>query len=148
MTRIFIGLWLLLGVVLFSTPGVSPLFAQTESATTAAATSSVAAPATPDAEPVVYLLGRDDCGFCKKEFAYLEEAGIDYEYLNITEDDRAAELFDAITQKHDISKVTPITVIGPHVIVGFNGAETTGAQIQEAIASAQESDIRTIEEHL
>ena len=148
MTRIFVGLWLLLGVVLFSTPGVSPLFAQTESAATTAPATTAAAAAPVESEPIVYLLGRDDCGFCKKEFAYLQEQGIEYEYLNITEDDRAAEIFAAITQKHDVSKVTPITVIGPHVIVGFNGAKTTGAQIQESIASARESDIRTVEEHL
>ncbi|HEY0964557.1 MAG TPA: glutaredoxin [Candidatus Paceibacterota bacterium] len=99
-------------------------------------------------EPTVYLLGRDDCGFCKKEFAYLKEHDISYEYLNIVDDERAKALYDQLTAKHDISKVTPITVIGESIIVGFNGEETTGAAIRRAIETARNSDVRTIEDHL
>lgn len=97
---------------------------------------------------VVYLLGRDDCGFCQKEFAWLEEEGINYEYLNIVKDEAASQFFVALAEKHDISKVTPMTVVGERIIVGFNGPETTGKAIKEAIAAAATSDIRTLEEHL
>lgn len=99
-------------------------------------------------EPTVFLFGRDDCGFCKKQFEYLNEEGIQYEYLNIVTDDKAKELYDAITAKHEVSKVTPVTVIGERVLVGFNGPDTTGKNIKQAIEAAKYSDINSIEAHL
>lgn len=101
---------------------------------------------TPD--PVVYMFGRDDCGFCKEQFKYLFDENINYEYLDIVEDAEAKRLYEAVTAKHEISKVTPITVIGESVLAGFNGEETTGKAIKTAIDRAQYSDIRTIEAHL
>lgn len=99
-------------------------------------------------EVVVYMFGRDDCGFCQKQFAWLESEGVNYEYLNIKDDKEAARLFAAIAEKHSASKVTPLTVIGERVILGFNGPDTTGASIKAAIEAAADSDIRTPEEHL
>lgn len=99
-------------------------------------------------EPTVYLFGRDDCGFCKKEFKYLFDEGITYEYLNIVTDERAKTLYDQVTKKHDITKVTPVTVVGETVIVGFNGEKTTGEAINAAIETARTSDIKTIEDHI
>lgn len=98
--------------------------------------------------PTVFLFGRDDCGFCKKQFAYLQEEGIKYEYLNIVTDEAAKEQYDAVAAKHELSKVTPITVIGERVLVGFNGAETTGENIKAAIEAAKYSDIDSIAAHL
>jgi glutaredoxin/cytochrome c biogenesis protein CcdA len=99
-------------------------------------------------EPVVIMFGRDDCGFCKDQFKYLFDEDIAYEYLNITTDERAKRLYDEITKKHDITKVTPITVVGETVLAGYNGPETTGKAITLAIESARYTDIRTIEDHL
>jgi glutaredoxin/cytochrome c biogenesis protein CcdA len=99
-------------------------------------------------EPVVIMFGRDDCGFCKAQFKYLFDEDITYEYLNITEDERAKQLYDEVTAKHEISKVTPVTVIGESVLAGYNGPETTGKAISEALKQAQYTDIRTIEDHL
>lgn len=101
---------------------------------------------TPD--PVVIMFGRDDCGFCKEQFKYLFDEDITYEYLNITKDDEAKRLYNEITAKHEISKVTPITVVGETVLAGFNGPETTGKAIVSAIEKAKYSDVRTIEDHL
>ncbi len=101
---------------------------------------------TPD--PVVIMFGRDDCGFCKEQFKYLFDEDITYEYLNITKDDEAKRLYNEITAKHEISKVTPITVIGETVLAGFNGPETTGKAIVSAIEKAKYSNVRTIEDHL
>ena len=99
-------------------------------------------------EPTVIMFGRDDCGFCKEQFKYLFDEGIEYEYLNITKDDRAKELYDQVTAKHAISKVTPVTVIGETVLAGYNGPNTTGKAITTAIEKAKYTDIRTIEDHL
>lgn len=99
-------------------------------------------------EVLVYMFGRDDCGFCQKQFAWLESEGLAYEYLNIRDDKNAARLFAAIANKHGASKVTPLTVVGERVILGFNGPDTTGASIRAAMLAAAETDIRTPEEHL
>lgn len=98
--------------------------------------------------PVVFMFGRDDCGFCKAQFAWLQEEGIAYEYLNIVTDEQAKILYDQVAQKHGLSKVTPITVIGEQVFVGFNGPETTGKNIKAAIAAAQYSPIKSVEDHI
>tara|TARA_B100000508_G_C11460462_1_gene279013 strand:- start:759 stop:1979 length:1221 start_codon:yes stop_codon:yes gene_type:complete len=99
-------------------------------------------------QPKVFVFGRDDCGFCKAQFAWLKEVGIEFEYLNIVTDDQAKEWYDQVAEKHEISKVTPITVIGERVLAGFNGSETTGASIRAAIEAARSTDINTIEDHL
>lgn len=99
-------------------------------------------------EPTVIMFGRDDCGFCKEQFKYLYDEGIQYEYLNIVKDDQAKALYDQVAEKHDISKVTPVTVIGETVLVGFNGEQTTGKAIKDAIEKAKYTDIRTIEDHI
>lgn len=104
--------------------------------------------ATSENESVLYLFGRDDCGFCKAEFAWLSKEGIEYEYLNIVSDQEAKALYNAIAEKHSAPKVTPITVIGERVIVGFDSPETTGVRIQNAITAASDSDIVTIQDHL
>ena len=96
----------------------------------------------------VYLFGRDDCGFCQQEKEWLETEGIPYHYMNVATDKEAARLFKAIAEKHDTSKVTPLTVIGEQVILGFNGPDTTGASIKAGILAADETDIRTPQEHL
>lgn len=106
------------------------------------------APQIPEEEVVVYMLGRDDCGFCKAQTEWMVEEGINYEYLNIITEDTSDAYFDALTAKHDISKVTPLTVIGERVILGFNSSETTGEAIKAAIVAAAESDIRTIDDHI
>ena len=99
-------------------------------------------------EPTVIMFGRDDCGFCKEQFEYLKSEGIKYEYLNIVEDQQAKVWYDQVTAKHELSKVTPVTVIGETVLLGFNGPQTTGESIKAALEKAKSSDIRTVEDHL
>lgn len=99
-------------------------------------------------QPPVYMFGRDDCGFCKAQVEFMTEEGIAYEYLNIVEDNEAKELYEAVATKHELTRVTPITVIGETVLLGFDSPRTTGEQIKSALNRAQGSDIDTIEEHL
>ena len=140
--KIFTIIWLALGVFLLSIQfNFNTVFAEKiENATSVI--SNV------DEDPYIFMFGRDDCGFCKAEKAYLEKENIPFVYLNVVIDDRASLLFTAITKKHDLAKVTPITVIGENVIVGFNGAETTGKQIKDAVVLAKGGDMRTVEDHL
>jgi len=99
-------------------------------------------------EPLVYMLGRDDCGYCKAMIAWLEAEQIDYQYLNIVTDEEASRLFTAIAEKHGATKATPMTIIGERVIVGFNSPATTGEAIKAAMVAAAQTDIRTPQEHL
>lgn len=99
-------------------------------------------------EPIVYIFGRDDCGFCKALFAWIQGEPVTYEYLNIVEDAYAKELYNQVTEKHGVSKVTPVVVVGERVIVGFNGPDTTGKSILQAIEAARSTNIRTIEDHI
>ncbi len=99
-------------------------------------------------ETVVYMFGRDDCGYCKKQVEWLQAESIPYHYLNIKEDEEAMRIFNAIAEKHNTSKVTPLTVVGERVILGFNGENTTGESIKVAIKDIVSTDIRTPEEHL
>lgn len=131
---IAVCVWLLVG-------GLSVVWAQTP------------APAEPkvndiDTQDVVFMFGRDDCGFCQAQSAWMQETGIEYIYLNIVTDAEAKRLYNEVTAKHEVSKVTPVTVIGERVIAGFNGPETTGKAIESAIAAAADSPIRSIEQHL
>ncbi len=100
-----------------------------------------------EAVPLI-MFGRDSCGYCQEQFAWLKSTGLPYVYLNVIEDDEAARLFGELVKKHDLTKVTPITVVGERVVVGFNGPETTGKALREAFVAAQSGDIRTIEDHL
>lgn len=129
-----------LGIIFFSAVDIATTFAQNEGA---AESETVVTE-----DPIVFMFGRDDCGFCKAQFKWMEEEGINYEYLNILTDKNAKNLYNQVAAKHEVSKVTPITVIGERVFVGFNGPETTGQGIKAAILAAKESDINSIEAHL
>jgi len=102
----------------------------------------------PATDPVIYMFGRDDCGFCKEQLRWLDENNIPYTYLNIVENEENYQLWEKIAEKHGTSKVTPITVVGEQVFVGFNGADTTGARILAAVSNISTTDVRTPQEHL
>lgn len=125
-------------VALFSTFTSTPVSAQTE-----------IEPAAPTNEaPTVYVFGRDDCGVCKAQFAWMQEDNVPFVYMNIITDEQARALYNQVTDKHELSKITPITIVGERVFSGYNGAETTGANIKLAIINGRTSAIKTLEEHL
>lgn len=142
MKKALLAGWLILGAFIFSTTFSSPV-TQAEETEDEVTQNEVT-----NSESPIFVFGRDDCGFCKQLFSYLQEEEIDFTYLNIVTDERATTLYDQVTAKHSISKVTPVTVIGEKVIVGFNGVNTTGVQIKQALEAAKTSDIKTIEDHL
>nr|MBP9717335.1 hypothetical protein [Candidatus Paceibacterota bacterium] len=92
MRKIFIAVWLLLGVLSVAAllPSVAP--------TPAVASSETIAVGEPMGPGTVYLFGRDTCGFCKAEKEFLTEAKIPYTYLNIVEDEAAKALYDQVTE--------------------------------------------------
>lgn len=101
----------------------------------------------------IYFFGRNDCAHCTEEKAFLKEyqstvEGVTYTYYNVTEDASAKELFNTVIEKHGLSHITPLTVVGDSVLQGFDTKETTGAQIIDAVARARTSDIRTLDDHI
>lgn len=101
----------------------------------------------------IYLFGRDDCGHCAEEKVFLEtylntNDDVALEYLNITKDTSAKVLYEQVLEKHTLSFITPVTVIGDTVLQGFDTPETTGVQIADAVTRARTSDIKTVEDHL
>jgi glutaredoxin len=142
--------WLGIGVVLFAFQLIpTNVVAQnatyaSEEVTEVLAESTVA----DSASGMVYMFGRDDCGFCKKQKEFMADEDITYVYLNITTDTAARTLYDQVTEKHGLSKVTPITVVGERVFLGFNSPLTTGKDIKAAIKAAEGSTVKTVEDHI
>jgi len=138
--QIAITSWILLGLVLFGQTFLGSGSVAAEGVT-----------ATPQSESVplvVYMFGRDDCGFCQQQKAFMDEAGIPYEYLNIVTDSNAKALYKEVVEKHELTRVTPITIVGDRVFLGFNSEVTTGKAIMTALATAKNGNIRTIADHL
>lgn len=96
----------------------------------------------------VHMFGRDDCGHCRDEKQWLEKNDIPYVYHNVVESSEAKELYNQLAEKHETTKVTPYTVVGDTMFVGFDTDETTGAAITKAIERAKVGDIVLPEEHL
>lgn len=130
--------WIALGVFLFA------VFTPFSSSSAEEIVSTTA----PEGSAMIYMFGRDECGFCKQQIAYLEEEGLPYVYLNLHTDENAARLYDEVAAKHSVTKVTPITIVGENIFVGFNGPRTTGEQIKAALVKAETSSIRTVEDHI
>ena len=142
--KIFLAGWMVLGIALFTLFPIQ----NTTQANKDTVNPEVAQEAENNNQAEVYVFGRDDCGFCKALFAYLTEEEIPFNYLNIIDDEKASALYDQVTEKHQLSKVTPVIVIGEKVILGFNGPNTTGQQIKLALEESKSSDIKTIEDHI
>lgn len=133
--KILSAAWILLGISLFA-------FFTPQSFTNAQNAQSGSS----YEETPIFMFGRDDCGFCKEQKAFLEEENLPYTYLNIVEDEEALRLYNLVIEKHGLSRVTPVTIVGEKVFLGFNGPRTTGQQIKKQAALT--SEVNTVEEHL
>lgn len=105
------------------------------------------------ADPVlVEVLERDDCGHCRdlKTFlAALEREGMDIEtvYYDVRTD-VGADRFARLTEKHNLSKSTPLVLIGTSLIQGFESPETTGVSIRAKIVQAENQPRLGLERYL
>ncbi len=145
MKKLLVVGWLALGVLVSPLGSLPVVQAQVDEASDVIEKIDLAPTSMPG---MVYLFGRDDCGFCKKEREFLTDAKIPYTYLNIRTDETAQALYDQVVDKHDLTKVTPITVIGDRVFLGFDSALTTGGQMKDAVARAKSGTIHTVEDHI
>ena len=94
----------------------------------------------------VFVFARDNCSFCTEQLDFLEAENLPYVYLDIGNDAEALRLYNLLLEKHSFPRVTPVSIVGEKIYLGFNGARTTGQQIKKELAVSSEID--TIEEHL
>lgn len=110
---------------------------------------AIAAEGEESAVPTVTLFWREDCGHCKKEKEFLAALQKESGPLHIRGMDvdlpEIRRLFEQLTDKYHLPKVTPITVIGRKFLVGYGGPDTTGKQIRELL---QTEDTKTTVEEL
>ncbi len=89
----------------------------------------------------VHFFEREDCSHCQDQDAFLKDLSQqrdDFEivYHDIYIDEQK-ELFIEVAETKDLPKVTPLTIIGGHVIQGFSTAETTGKRLVELIEDSK-----------
>jgi alkyl hydroperoxide reductase subunit F len=64
----------------------------------------------------VTVYSSPDCAYCYTVKGYLEKNGIEYEEINIYEDEQAYERMMAFSNQKNV----PVTVIGEEIIVGWD----------------------------
>ncbi len=81
----------------------------------------------------IYLFEREDCSFCIKEMEFFEDLIKERNDFNLTIIDIGEkgnrQQFDLLTEKYNLPKITPTTIIGESIFQGFDSPETTGKQI-------------------
>ncbi len=93
-------------------------------------------------DPVrIEVLERSDCVHCQAEKSFLNDMrsrrdDIDVRFLDIT-DPANERLFVQVAEKAGLSKSTPITIVGMHVIQGFDASDTTGKKIEGLVAKSE-----------
>lgn len=94
---------------------------------------------------------REDCAHCKDEEAFLselkEKMDIIVNYYDIGIDENSI-LFKQFTELEKLARVTPITLIGDNVIVGFSDEETTGQLIIQAVENSDGKNMYTFKEFI
>jgi cytochrome c biogenesis protein CcdA len=88
-------------------------------------------------EPMIEVFVRDGCAHCEAEEAFLSELEsrrpeLVVRFVDVGEPEGRV-LFDRVTEAENLSKATPITVIGTTVIQGFGSADTTGQIILDIL---------------
>ncbi|MDB9944486.1 glutaredoxin [bacterium] len=106
-----------------------------------------------NSDVTIYFFGRDDCSFCAAEKEFLtdfidSEESVTYIYKDVLDEPESKAEFEQVIEKHGLSYVTPMLVIGDDVIQGYNAPETTGVLIHNAVERARTSDIKTLDDHL
>jgi thiol-disulfide isomerase/thioredoxin len=88
------------------------------------------------AEPVIYYFGATGCEFCANGLAYLErlqtkDKRVQLKHYDIVAQPDDATLFVRVVGAIGIDLVrVPMTIVGNHVIIGFEDDGTTGEEIR------------------
>ncbi len=100
----------------------------------------------------ISVIVREDCQHCIKEKAFLEElqqTRTDIQViLHDIDTEEGLEIFEQLTERENMAKATPITLVGNTIIQGFGTAETTGKQIINLIEASKGKDTLTLNNYL
>lgn len=134
-------------------------FLSTSNITQAQTASSSAAAEVQSTEIVhVEVFTRPDCQHCRDLDAFLEvldsqreanefETPYTVNQYNILKAEHKPKWND-FTQRHGLSKSTPVILVGDSIIQGFDTAKTTGVQLKNLIQQYEGQDTATIPEYL
>lgn len=93
---------------------------------------------TQDKEKVlVEVFERQDCAHCRAEKIFLNtkivsRSDVLVRFIDI-DSEEGSQLFAQFTEHEQLTKATPITIVGVTVIQGFDSADTTGKKIESLI---------------
>lgn len=79
----------------------------------------------------IIVFVREGCGACAKEKEFLSnvnDSSLNVEFLDIGEKENY-ETFERVTKKYNLSKVTPITLVGGELLIGFDSPDLMGRKI-------------------
>jgi len=82
-------------------------------------------------EKYVLVFIREGCSACAKEEAFLksvQDKSVKVTFLDIADEENYVNFLEII-EKNKLSKVTPVTLTGGEVVVGFDSAELIGKKI-------------------
>jgi len=96
---------------------------------------------------LIQVFVREGCQHCTDEEKFLaglrqELPELQVEYLRL-EDPTQRQRWDEFTNRLETAKVTPLTVIGDQLIIGYGNAETTGEEIRAAVTLAKKQNLVT-----
>ena len=89
-----------------------------------------------DGAAVISVFAREKCSHCQDEKKFLEawqeeDPALQYQILDIEKSEDANKMFLELTDLFELSKSTPITIVGDRIFVGFDTAENMGSNIRE-----------------
>jgi uncharacterized protein (UPF0333 family) len=151
---LILALFLLISTLTMSSPNRSYAHQghEEEALGAVAENSNIAGAEEINSKTKIEVLSRPDCQHCQdlEEFISkleLERNDFEVTYYNIYEPENQL-LWNQLTDLEDLSKVTPITLIGGTIIEGFATADTTGVTIISILDKLKGKPSLTIEEFI
>lgn len=100
---------------------------------------------------LIEVLERTDCSHCEAERKFLSEferrrGDISVRYYDVVGEGKV--LFDRVTAFEELSRSTPITIVGGRIIQGFDSPETTGKRIEYLLEEGKNQEQIGFEEFL
>jgi cytochrome c biogenesis protein CcdA len=95
----------------------------------------------------VAVFVRQGCAHCQKEETFLKKLSVENNSIAVRfyrlENQEDRKVWEKLTSKLQISKVTPITVVGNKYLIGYDNEKNTGVDIKNLILEMQKSKIIT-----
>ncbi len=96
-----------------------------------------------DLEPQIYFFGASGCDFCANGLAFIKrykasDERLQYREFDIIARSDDAEAFVRVVKAIGLSDPrVPMTVVGHHVFVGYEGDDSTGEEIRLAVENCR-----------